>query len=219
MNLAHARFPAFSLDGKRVVATSVALAAHGLALMLLMMPAQRPPAPIVSDRDESLPILFREPIKPALPPPPTVPVVRSVPRPHTMPTATASAVNPTSIVDSNISIDASQETGDDNGSSIEETSDPGSPSPAQLSADIAPPPPYPTMAKRRGIDGLVMLRILVDSQGRPQEGRIETSSGSNLLDQAALKFVLRHWHFHAAMQDGVAVPAYALVPIEFVLDK
>lgn len=218
MTLAQTRFPALALDGKRIVATSAAIAAHGLALMLLMMPAQKPSAPIVSDRDESLPILFREPIRPALSPPPTVPVVRSDARPPTIPTATVSAVNPTSIVDTNISIDAQQETANDNGPSVE-TSAPGSPTPAQLSADIAPPPPYPTMAKRRGIGGLVMLRILVDNQGRPQEGRIEVSSGSNLLDQTALKFVLRHWHFHPAMQDGAAVPAYALVPIEFVLDK
>jgi len=58
----------------------------------------------------------------------------------------------------------------------------------------------------------------VTTQGRPVAGSIEKSSGSRLLDQAALKFVLARWHFHPALQGGVGVDAIALVPIEFSLD-
>jgi protein TonB len=96
---------------------------------------------------------------------------------------------------------------------------PALPSFAQISADVAPPPPYPLAALRRHIGGVVMLRLRVDASGRPLAATIETSSGSKLLDEAALKFVLARWHFVPATQDGHAVEAEALVPISFVIAR
>jgi protein TonB len=43
------------------------------------------------------------------------------------------------------------------------------------------------MAVQRGIEGTVMLRIHVDAGGKPIEVSIEKSSGSRILDEAALK--------------------------------
>jgi protein TonB len=96
---------------------------------------------------------------------------------------------------------------------------PAVPTFAQIRADIAPPPPYPAQALRRQLSGVVQLKVLVDAQGHPIEATIDSSSGSKLLDEAALKFVLARWHFVPAMQDGRAVDAYALVPISFVLER
>ena len=69
------------------------------------------------------------------------------------------------------------------------------------------------------LSGVVTLKIRVDTQGRPVEAVVENSSGSKLLDAAALKFVLARWHFIPATQDGAAIEAYALVPISFVIEK
>ena len=90
---------------------------------------------------------------------------------------------------------------------------------AQIRADVSPAPPYPAQALRRHVTGEVMLRVRVDAQGRPVSAVVETSSGSKLLDDAALKFVLARWHFIPATQDGGAIEAYALVPINFVIDN
>jgi protein TonB len=96
---------------------------------------------------------------------------------------------------------------------------PETPAFAQISADIAPAPPYPAMALKREITGVVTLRVRVDVLGRPVEVIVEHSSGSKMLDDAALKFVQARWHFVPAMQNGAAIEAYALVPINFVIER
>ncbi|MEO8160431.1 MAG: TonB family protein [Arenimonas sp.] len=89
---------------------------------------------------------------------------------------------------------------------------------AQLATITAPSPPYPKMAETRHISGTVTLRIHVDAGGLPIEVLVENSSGSAILDQAALKVVKARWRFVPATSGGVPVAAWAMVPIEFVLD-
>ena len=92
------------------------------------------------------------------------------------------------------------------------------PAPAQLEYAMAPPPPYPREQLRNGDEGVVMLQVLVDVDGRPLEVEIVDGSGHRDLDQAARRHVLSHWRFKPAMRDGQAVQAIGLVPIEFALD-
>ena len=80
-------------------------------------------------------------------------------------------------------------------------------------------PPYPIQALRRRLSGVVTLRVRVDVQGRPVEAVVENSSGSKLLDDTALKFVLARWHFIPATQGGGPIEAYALIPISFVIER
>jgi len=89
----------------------------------------------------------------------------------------------------------------------------------QITADVAPNPPYPAQAIQRRLAGEVVLRIRVDASGAPVEVTIETSSGSSLLDAAAAKFVKARWHFVPALQDGRPVEALALLPINFSLPR
>ena len=63
------------------------------------------------------------------------------------------------------------------------------------------------------------LRILVDTDGRPLEVRIEQSSGHAILDREALRHVQRHWTFRPALRDGQPVQAVGIVPIDFHLDR
>jgi len=48
---------------------------------------------------------------------------------------------------------------------------------------INPPPEYPRLARRRGLEGTVLLDVLVDRNGRVCELRIHTSSGHPILDR------------------------------------
>jgi protein TonB len=78
------------------------------------------------------------------------------------------------------------------------------------------PPVYPPRCLRLGIEGRVKVRVLVGENGRPQEVTVGQSSGEASLDQAALDAV-REWRFEPAKRNGVAVRAWAIVPVEFKL--
>ena len=79
-----------------------------------------------------------------------------------------------------------------------------------------PPPVYPLIARRRGMEGVVLLRVLVAADGRVTEVEIAEGSGFAVLDQSALEAV-RGWHFRPASRGGRAVEARVEVPIRFSL--
>lgn len=80
-----------------------------------------------------------------------------------------------------------------------------------------PAPAYPSTSKRLRETGLVMLRVRVAASGRAESVSIETSSGHQRLDRAALDAV-RRWKFVPARQGEQAVTAEVLVPIQFDLN-
>ncbi len=82
----------------------------------------------------------------------------------------------------------------------------------------APQPEYPLLARRKGEEGKVVLRALINIKGRPEGVEIQTSSGSARLDEAARQAVLRAV-FKPHLEDGQAVMVYAIVPIKFQLDR
>jgi protein TonB len=88
----------------------------------------------------------------------------------------------------------------------------------QLEYASAPAPAYPRDALREGAQGTVLLKVLVDIDGRPLEVQVARSSGHRSLDRAAREQVLRRWTFRPAMLDGRAVQAIGLVPVDFRLD-
>lgn len=79
-----------------------------------------------------------------------------------------------------------------------------------------PKPVYPLSAKRAGEQGKVIVRVLVDDNGRPERADIRESAGYPKLDEAAREAVLRA-SFKPHVEDGHAVPVYVLVPISFNL--
>ena len=95
---------------------------------------------------------------------------------------------------------------------------------AQNSADIIPvfdakylnnpSPNYPEMARQRGIEGEVLLKVLVSSQGKALKVEIIKSSGSQMLDFSA-QDTIKNWRFIPASLDNKAVEAYVIVPISF----
>jgi protein TonB len=79
-----------------------------------------------------------------------------------------------------------------------------------------PAPAYPPISRRLGEQGRVMLKVLVSAAGEPQSVALETGSGSDRLDQAAIEAV-KQWRFVPAKRNGQSLSAYVLVPLKFVL--
>ena len=66
------------------------------------------------------------------------------------------------------------------------------------------------------LEGRVVLAVLVRVDGSVDRVRIESSSGIDLLDAAALK-AASSWTFRPATRDGVATESWAIIPVRFVL--
>lgn len=84
-----------------------------------------------------------------------------------------------------------------------------------LAADNRPPE-YPALARKRGWEGKVLLAVEVASDGFVQAVRVQTGSGHDLLDEAALRAV-RKWRFQPGTRDGEPVAMQVLVPVHFIL--
>jgi len=81
-----------------------------------------------------------------------------------------------------------------------------------------PPPAYPLSARRRGIEGRVLVRAEIQADGSCSRVALKKTSGSDLLDQAALEAV-RKWHFVPAKKGSQAITAWVEVPITFKLEN
>ena len=90
--------------------------------------------------------------------------------------------------------------------------------PANAPAEPVPasaiPPEFPLEAVRRGESGRVLLKVPVAVNGTPGGISVVRSSGSELLDRAALEAVSR-WRFLPARRDGDDVASTLEIPIDF----
>lgn len=90
------------------------------------------------------------------------------------------------------------------------------PSRAPARLGTAAPILYPRRARRRGLEGVVELRILVDRAGSVARVVILRSSGHPLLDDAA-KSGVTGWRFTPALRLGDPVPAWIRRTVRFQL--
>jgi periplasmic protein TonB len=77
--------------------------------------------------------------------------------------------------------------------------------------------PYPPALKDQGIEGVVRLRILVNSEGRAAEVQVVASSGWRLFDQAALAQA-RGCRFVPAHRGAQPVDDWVEFPMRFALN-
>lgn len=82
---------------------------------------------------------------------------------------------------------------------------------------INPSPRYPRLARSRGWEGLVLLRVLVDLDGQVERVDIEKSSGYRVLDKEAVDVVSR-WQFEPARRGVLRTAATVTVPVRFKLE-
>ncbi|MES2259864.1 MAG: TonB family protein [Pseudomonadota bacterium] len=80
----------------------------------------------------------------------------------------------------------------------------------------APQPVYPSISRRLGETGVVMLRVLISEKGLPEQAIVQKSSGSGNLDEAGRQAALRSV-FKPYVEDGKPVAVYVIVPINFQL--
>jgi protein TonB len=88
---------------------------------------------------------------------------------------------------------------------------------ARVAYDANPAPAYPLVARRLGMEGVVLLEVLVAPDGRAADVRVTQSSGHAPLDDSALRTVRERWHFIPAQRDGRPVESRVTVPIRFRL--
>ncbi len=77
-------------------------------------------------------------------------------------------------------------------------------------------PTYPLIAHRRGLEGTVVVLLEISATGEVTAAHIVQSSGSSLLDDAAL-LQLSQWQFAPAMREGTAVASSYRKSVEFRL--
>jgi protein TonB len=212
--------PRRALDWLRVGAMSGSFAAHAVILLIaalpMTVPATRPKVTAIVARwiePPPPPETFPEP-----PPPKPEPhhVVHATPPVHVQTPPT-----PMSVPD----LPAPPEAIPSTPSPLNADSGPASPpdlgsgGATQALAYASPMQPrYPPASVRAREEGVVTLRVLVDASGVPQRVEIARSSGHARLDASAKESV-EHARFRPVMQNGVAVPAWGIVPIAFRLER
>jgi protein TonB len=77
-------------------------------------------------------------------------------------------------------------------------------------------PPYPRRARRLGYEGLVMLKVLINENGRVDDLTVIQSSGHGVLDRAALSAV-KNWLFEPGTEDGIKKKMWVRIPVRFDL--
>ena len=80
-----------------------------------------------------------------------------------------------------------------------------------------PAPVYPSISRRSGEAGRVVVRVLIDSTGKPRQLALQQPSGYTRLDDSALSAV-RAARFQPYTEGGVAQPVWVLIPIVFALE-
>ena len=208
----------YALDWLRVGAMSGSFAAHAVILLLVALPMTVPVTrPVVKDIVarwiEPQP---RETFPEPPPPEPEPHHVRTTPPVHieTPPTPMSTHEVRTPQAESHDTV--SPPTGDGATTSPPDIGRGGA---TQALAYASPMQPrYPPASVRAHEEGTVTLRVLVDANGVPQRVEIARSSGHPRLDASAKESVERA-RFRPVMQDGVAVPAWGVVPIAFRLER
>ena len=87
---------------------------------------------------------------------------------------------------------------------------------ARVTYAYNPRPSYPETARRKGWEGTVILRVLVDREGSSRLIEISRSSGFDTLDRAAVETV-KSWRFHPAHYGQGRVESWVKIPIVFSL--
>jgi len=99
--------------------------------------------------------------------------------------------------------------------------DPGE-TPLEVTDDVTPPerihyvqPAYPEEARKNGIEGQVVLELVVGSQGDVESVKVAESNPA--FDETAAE-AARQWKFRPALKDGKPVSVITTVTVKFRLD-
>jgi periplasmic protein TonB len=82
-------------------------------------------------------------------------------------------------------------------------------------------PEYPTMSRRLGEEGVAILLLTLDADGRVTAATLDTTSGFERLDEAAVKEAVRPrlWRFLPGTVNGKPAPMQFKFAVRFKIDK
>jgi len=75
---------------------------------------------------------------------------------------------------------------------------------------------YPNIAKQMGMQGVVYIGFIVNSEGKVENPKI-LKSVAKILDEEAIRVVEKEIEFEPGYQEGKAVPVRFVLPIKFKL--
>jgi TonB family protein len=78
------------------------------------------------------------------------------------------------------------------------------------------PPAYPSIARMRGYEGMVLLAAEIFTDGGVRSLKVKKSSGYEVLDRSAVKAV-KTWKFEPGTRLGKPVSMWVDVPVKFIL--
>jgi protein TonB len=78
-------------------------------------------------------------------------------------------------------------------------------------------PPYPPLARRLEQQGSVKLNLAISADGVVTAASVVQSSGYDLLDQAAVSWVIQHWRYKPAVRAGQPVAGTSMALVVFSL--
>ena len=90
--------------------------------------------------------------------------------------------------------------------------------PELTNQDITPCPLYPLDARVKGIEGRVILRCVINKNGKVQVAEIVEAMPEGVFDKCALALA-QEYKFRPAMKNGKPVDCIAKVPIKFTIAK
>jgi periplasmic protein TonB len=79
------------------------------------------------------------------------------------------------------------------------------------------PPSYPMIARKRGYQGDVVLKVLINKQGKVLDLMVFSSSGYSILDKTAVAAV-KKWLFQPGMRGSEKIEMWVRIPIRFRLN-
>lgn len=91
--------------------------------------------------------------------------------------------------------------------------------PKAARANAFPDSEYPDQSRRLNEEGDVIISLLVGTDGKVTDGKIEKSSGFDRLDKAALDYYLRRGRFLPGIKDGQPIAAWKSIKVTFKLKK
>jgi protein TonB len=200
----------------RTLAMACAIALNLTALFIALRPLPLVPITLQPAHPETFARVLDQPLVRPAPPPPVLTPVRHVQHPAPV-RPVPLPVTPISMPVTNTVSTTEHSTTTIPSTETDATASPPASVDATIAYETATPPAYPIAEVRAGVQGTVLLRVLVDETGKPVQVQILKSSGSHALDQAARNHVLAAWRFHPAQRDGHAIQAWAQVPVEFKL--
>jgi TonB family protein len=77
-------------------------------------------------------------------------------------------------------------------------------------------PAYPEACRKAGVEGKVLVMVVVGEKGDIMSAQVSEGSGNAELDSAALAAV-QQWRFEPGTKEGKPVEAKVIVPVQFRL--